>query len=119
MNMYYCNALVASDSIPPSIECAYSMMKKAYRCAFLNKNEIEIFCSVLNNVLVKDMSEGIEFFVHHFDYGDSGMVILDFYGSPNAAVSLSYSKIKKVLEYDLDAKDFFDVSDRLQEGGAA
>lgn len=119
MNMYYCDVLVASDNIPPFLERAYSLMKKVYRCAFLNKNEIEIFCSVLNKFLLKNVPEDIAFSVRHFDYGDSGMVVLDFLNRPNAGVSLSYSKIKKVLEYDLDAKDFFDVSDRLQEGGAA
>lgn len=119
MNMYYCHAFVASGNIPPFLERAYSMMKKAYLCAFLSLTEIEIFCSVLNKVLLIDVPEGTDFYVRHLQYGDSGMVVVDFYGLPNVGASLSYWKIEKVLEYDLDAKDFFDVSDRLQEGGAA
>lgn len=119
MNMYYCHDFVASDSIPSYLERAYSMMKKAYRCAFLSCYDIEIFCSVLNKVLLIDVPEGTDFYVRHLQYGDSGMVVVDFYGLPTIGATLSYSKIEKILEYDSDAKDFFDVSDRLKEGGAA
>lgn len=117
--MVYCFDFFEKSKYPRFYEPVMELMRKANHCAFLNRNELEIFIALLKSALdeakPKDHRAHVETTWMRELQGqisiESGKV--DF-----QIARIRFSPIRKVLEYGFDAQDFFTVDHiDMQEGG--
>ncbi|MBQ9363987.1 MAG: hypothetical protein IJT97_11330 [Bacteroidaceae bacterium] len=123
--MYVVCDFWAKSKLQKYLEPVVALMEKADKRAFLNSNELECFEVLLKRELGAQRSASSAkgepyFFFHHPDLGSYGQIQLyDRKDAQYCVARLSFFELKGILEYDLNACDFFDVSDRLfgREGG--
>ena len=104
------------------------MMRKAHHFAFLNFTELDVFTTLLKQKLEEckkkhsleslGLKNSTAYIAFHIDDTGSGMIALYQDDSTECAVSILFiSPIRAILEYDLEVRNFFDISERLEEGG--
>ncbi len=98
------------------------MMHKAEGNAFLDRKEFDFFKMLLKQTLGKCLIKGSTAHLNFHDSGDeNGSIFLyDKEDSQYFAAAIDFFHVKGILEYNIEAKDFFDVSDRfvlVEKGG--
>ncbi len=114
MNMEFCYYHYEKSKHPKFYDKACALLKKAKKCAFTSQNEVDIFAHMVKEALEESKPEGHpSLFVHTKSEGGGQMVIQS--GKLDEDIArLYYYDILRFLEYDLDAQDFFDVSERYE-----
>lgn len=114
MNMEFCYYHYENTKHPKFYDKACALLKKAKKCAFTSQNEVDIFAHMVKEALEESKPEGHpSLFVHSKGEGGGQMVIQS--GKLDEDIArLYYYDILHFLEYDLDAQDFFDVSERYE-----
>lgn len=120
--MIFANDYFQASCCPKYLDPVCKLMQKADRVIFLNTNELEIFIIILKRTLEQNRRTGSTAYLSESSSKDaSGSIQL--YAKEDAQDSIArlhFSHALAVLEYDLAAEDFFDVSERLEkEGGKA
>lgn len=117
--MIFTNDYFQASCRPKYLEPVCKLMQKADRAIFLNTTELEIFIIILKRTLEQSSRTGSTAYLSASSLCDaSGSIQL--YAKEDAQDSIArlyFSHAQAVLEYDLDAEDFFDVSERLEEKG--
>lgn len=117
--MIFANDYFQASCCPKYLDPVCKLMQKADRVIFLNTNELEIFIIILKRTLEQNRRTGSTAYLSESSSKDaSGSIQL--YAKEDAQdciARLHFSHALAVLEYDLDAEDFFDVSERLEEKG--
>lgn len=99
------------------------MMKKANNFVFLNNIELEIFINILKKALAESKigrnDKSTAYISANIDDNSQGIIcVYQQKCSDNPVLRLYVHPVNGILEYDLEAKAFFDVSERLYaEGG--
>ena len=119
MKMYFFYNHFEQNQHAKFYNLACDLLRKANLCAFTSKNEVDIFVALVTRALQDLKPEGHPAKVVHTNTLNGGQISIAGKGYDSDIARISYSEITSFLEYDMDARDFFDVSDRLQEGGAA
>lgn len=118
MKMKFCYYPYEKAKHPKFYNKACELLMKAKNCAFTSQNEVDIFVSMVKKALDENKPEGHPSRLVHSRSANGGQItiqsgILD----ENIIARLYYNDISHFLEYDLEAQDFFDVSERFEEGG--
>ena len=92
-------------------------MEKAKKCTFVSQNEVDIFVYEVRKALDENKPEGHPSRLVHTRSADGGQICIRSGKLDDDIARLYYYDISRFLEYDLDAKDFFDVSERYEKGG--
>ena len=104
---------------PKYLDPVCKLMQKADSVIFPNTTELEIFIIILKRTLEQGRRTGSTAYLSASSPCDaSGSIQL--YAKDDAQDSIArlyFSHVRAVLEYNLDAEDFFDVSERLDEKG--
>ena len=117
--MIFTNDYFQASCRPKYLEPVCKLMQKADSVIFPNTTELEIFIIILKRTLEQGRRTGSTAYLSASSPEDaSGSIQL--YVKEDAQDSIArihFSHARAVLEYDLDAEDFFDVSERLDEKG--
>lgn len=117
--MIFANDYFQVSCRPKYLDPVCKLMQKADQAIFLNTNELEIFITILKRTLEQSRRTGSTAYLSAASPEDaSGSIRL--YAKEDAQDSIAriyFSHARAVLEYDLDAGDFFDVSEKLAEKG--
>lgn len=117
--MIFANDYFQVSCLPKYLDPVCKLMQEADRVIFLNTNELELFIIILKRTLEQNRRMGSTAYLSASSPEDaSGSIQL--YAKEDARDSIAriyFSHARAVLEYDLDAEDFFDVSERLEEKG--
>lgn len=117
--MIFTNNYFQASCRPKHLDPVCKLMQTADRVIFLNTTELEIFITVLKCTLEQHRRTGSTAYLSASSPGNaSGSIQL--YAKEDAQNSIArlyFSHARAVLEYDLYAEDFFDVSERLEEKG--
>lgn len=116
--LYYADSFYEKSGHVQYLNAVAEMMKKANNFAFLSITELEIFCRLLKKKLdeckithAKNSTAYVVFTSDDNEFGAIQVYQSEF--SEHAVLKLYISPILEILEYDLEARAFFDVSDRL------
>lgn len=118
--MICCEGFAYKSQHPKYLQPVIDMMEKANECTFYNVNEFDIFVLVLKRQLEKCMIKGSSAHINVSDPRKGQLSLYEKNDSQYPVARISFFPVKGILMYDLDAKDFFDVSDRfdlVKEGG--
>lgn len=117
--MIFANDYFQVSCRPKYLDPVCKLMQKADRALFLNTNELEIFITTLKHTLEQCRRTGSTAYLSASCPEDaSGSIQL--YAKEDAQDSIAriyFSHARAVLQYDLDAEDFFDISEKLVEKG--
>jgi len=113
--MIFCCDFFEKSKHAKFYDAAIDMMRKANGCAFLDRNDFDIFCHLLRRKLKEAMPEGSIAHISVCRNAKGGGQIAVESGRVDDQISrLYFHAVTCVLQYDLDARDFFDVSERLE-----
>ena len=117
--MIFTNNYFQVSCRPKYLDPVCKLMQKADRAIFLNTNELELFIIILKRTLEQNRHMGSTAYLSASSPEDaSGCIQLYVKEDAQDCIARIYfSHARAVLEYDLDAEDFFDVSERLDEKG--
>ncbi len=117
--MIFANDYFQASCCPKYLDPVCKLMQKADRVIFLNTTELEIFIIILKRTLEQNRRTGSTAYLSASSPEDaSGSIQLYVKEDAQDSIArLHFSHALAVLEYDLDAEDFFDVSERLEEKG--
>lgn len=118
MKMKFCHYHYEKATHPKFYGKACELLAKAKNCAFTSQNEVDIFVHMVKEAFEKNRPEGHPSRVEHTKSSDGGQIVIRSGKLDDDIARLYYADISCFLEYDLEAKDFFDVSERYEEGGA-
>lgn len=117
--MIFVNDYFQVSCRPKYLDPVCKLMQKADRAIFLNTNELEIFITILKRTLEQCRRTASTAYLSAAPSEDaSGSIQL--YAKEYAQDSIAriyFSHARAVLQYDLDAEDFFDISEKLAEKG--
>ena len=116
--MIFANDYFQVSCRPKYLDPVCKLMQKADRVIFLNINELEIFITTLKHTLKQCRRTGSTAYLSAEPSETSGSIQL--YAKEDAQDSIAriyFFHIRAVLQYDLDAEDFFDISEKLAEKG--
>ena len=117
MKMMFCHYHYEKTKHPKFYDQACQLLKKAKKCAFTSQNEVNIFAYMVKKALDENKPEGHPCqLVHSHSAGDGQICIVSGKLDDDIA-RLYYAKIERFLEFDMEAQDFFDVSERYEKGG--
>ena len=117
MKMMYCHYHYEKSKHPKFYDAACELLKNGYKSAFTSQNEVDIFVQMVKTVLDEHKPEGHASKVIHSKGADGGQITIWTGSLDDDIARLYYYPISRFLEYDLDAQDFFDVSERYEKGG--
>lgn len=117
MKMKFCYYHYEKTKHPKFYDKACELLEKAKRCAFVSQNEVDIFVHEVKKALDENKPEGHPSRVAHYRSADGGQICIRSGNLVDDIARLDYDDISRFLEYDLNAKDFFDVSERYEKGG--
>lgn len=106
-----------STSLAKALYPVAQMMSKVDHCIFLNRNDLDIYLKDLkeefSNCTKKMKSAYLDCAI---DRDNNGIIyVYQKKSSERSDIRLYVSPIHSILEYDNDAKAFFDVSERIDE----
>ena len=117
--MIFANDYFQVSCRPKYLDPVCKIMQKANGAIFLNTTELEIFIIILKRTLEQNRRTGSTAYLSASCPEDaSGSIQL--YAKEDAQDSIAriyFSHARAVLQYDLDAEDFFNISERLEEKG--
>lgn len=117
--MIFANDYFQVSCRPKYLDPVCKFMQKANGAIFLNTTELEIFIIILKRTLEQNRRTGSTAYLSASCPEDaSGSIQL--YAKEDAQDSIAriyFSHARAVLQYDLDAEDFFNISERLEEKG--
>ena len=117
--MIFANDCFQVSCRPKYLNPVCKLMQKANGAIFLNTTELEIFIIILKRTLEQNRRTGSTAYLSASCPEDaSGSIQL--YAKEDAQDSIAriyFSHARAVLQYDLDAEDFFNISERLEEKG--
>lgn len=118
MKMYFFYNHFEQSHHAKSYNLACGMLRKANHCALTSVNELDIFVVLVTQALQDLKPNDHPAKVVHTKDLDGGQISIAGKGYDSDIARIQYSEITSFLEYDLDARDFFDVSERYEKGGA-
>ena len=117
--MLFTNDYFQASCRPKYLEPVCKLMQKADHVIFLNTKELKRFIMILKRTLEQSRrTDSTAYLSASCPEDASGSIQL--YVKEDALDSIArlyFSHARAVLEYNLDAEDFFDVSERLDEKG--
>lgn len=123
--MIFFSSLFVAANAPHYFKGTIDMLIKADKCIFAYDNDLKVFVNMLKNRLKADAPLKSKAHIDlHISHGTkSGMIYIHGKAmTENSVARLSFDYVNGVLEYDPEAGDMFDISDRfvdlLTEGGA-
>lgn len=119
MKIKFCHYHYEKSKHPKFYDGACDLMAKAKNCAFTSQNEVDIFVHKVKETLEAQKPEGHPSIVTHCKSDNGGQICIQSGKLDDDIARLYYSEIQRFLEYNLDAQDFFDVSERFEKGGEA
>jgi hypothetical protein len=117
--MIFTNDYFQASCRPKYLNPVCKLMQKSDRVIFLKNNELEIFIIILKRILEQNRRTDSTAYLSASSPEDASGCI-QLYAKKDAQDSIArlyFSHIRAVLEYDLDAEDFIDVSEKLEEKG--
>lgn len=124
--MIFMTDFYSATNLPVSLVCVTDMMRKADNVLFPNNTDLDRFVEMLADTLNRDRHPRSTAYIdlHRLHNGKGGVILVyKKENDDNSVVRLSYRKVKSILEYDAEAGDMFDISDRfvdlVEEGGAS
>ena len=111
--MLFCHYHYEKTKHPKFYDSACELLAKGKDCAFTSQNEVDIFVHLVKEALEEKKPKDHACRVEHSKNADGGWITIQSGSLDDDIARLYYAKIKKFLEYDLDAMDFFDVSERF------
>lgn len=118
MKMKFCHYHYEKAKHPKFYDKACELLEKAKNCAFTSQNEVEIFVYMVKKALDENKPEGHPSRLVHSRSANGGQIFIQSGKLDDDIARLYYDDISRFLEYDSEANDFFDVSERYEEGGA-
>ena len=117
MKMIYCNNYFEKAKYPRFYETALELMRKANHCAFRDHLDLQIFVSLLNRALdeskPKDHRARVEL---TYSRELEGQIAIESGKVDFQIARIHFSPVSSVLEYDTDARDFFEIGLYSHEG---
>jgi len=117
MKMMFCHYHYEKAKHPKFYDPACQLLEKAKNCAFTSQNEVDIFVGMVRGALEECKPDGHPSNLSHTKGSKGGQIVIRSSKFEDEIARLYYAKIEHFLEYDLEAQDFFDVSERFEEGG--
>ena len=117
MKMKFCHYHYEKANHPKFYDKACELLEKAKKCAFTSQDEVEIFVYMVKKALDENKPEGHPSRLVHSRSANGGQIVIQSGKLDDDIARLYYVEIRHFLEYDYVAKDFFDVSERYEEGG--
>ena len=117
MKMKFCHYHYEKANHPKFYDKACELLEKANKCAFTSQNEVDIFVYEVKKALDENKPEGHPSRLVHSRSANGGQIVIQSGKLDDDIARLYYDDISRFLEYDMNAKDFFDVSERFEEGG--
>lgn len=117
MKMKFCHYHYEKANHPKFYDKACELLEKAKKCAFTSQDEVEIFVYMVKKALDENKPEGHPSRLVHYRSANGGQIVIQSVKLDDDIARLYYVEIRHFLEYDYVAKDFFDVSERYEEGG--
>lgn len=118
MNMMFCDYHYEKTKHPKFYDKACELLEKAKNCAFTSQNEVDVFVYEVKKALDENKPEGHPSRLVHSRSANGGQIRIQSGKLDDDIARLYYAKIERFLEYDLEAQDFFDVSERYEKGGS-
>ena len=118
MNMMFCDYHYEKTKHPKFYDQACQLLEKAKNCAFTSQKEVDIFVGMVRGALEECKPDGHPSRLVHSRSANGGNICIQSGKLDDDIARLYYAKIERFLEYDLEAQDFFDVSERYEKGGA-
>lgn len=109
-----------SSGLAKSLKPVADMMKAANYSAFATRRELDIFISLLNKKFYECRKKvRLSKLSINISKGNNGCIFVfqNEYASSNSDIRLYVHNVNAILEYDFNAKGFFDISDRIEEKG--
>lgn len=117
MKMKFCHYHYEKAKHAKFYDKACELLEKAKKCAFTSQGEVEIFVYKVDKALDENRPEGHPSCLVHSRSANGGQIVIKSGKLDEDIARLYYDDISRFLEYDSEAKDFFDVSERYEEGG--
>lgn len=117
MKMKFCHYHYEKAKHAKFYDKACELLEKAKKCAFTSQKEVDIFANMVKKALDENKPEGHPSRLVHFRNSNGGQIVIQYGELYEDIARLYYDDISRFLEYDSEAKDFFDVSERYEEGG--
>ena len=115
MNMKFCHYHYEKVKHPKFYDKACELLEKAKNCAFTSQNEVDIFVNLVKQALTDHLPLGHSArVVHNHDRSGGNITIVSGKLDDDIA-RLYYADIRHFLEYDTEARDFFDISEKIGE----
>ncbi len=119
MKMKFCHYHYEKAQHPKFYDKACELLEKAKKCAFTSQNELDIFANMVKKALEENKPEGHPSQLVHSKSAGGGQISIVSGKLDDDIARLYYDDISRFLEYYMEAQDFFDVSERFEEGGNA
>ena len=124
--MIFFSSLFVAANAPQYFKGIIDMLTKAENSLFVYDSDLEVFVNMLRTRLHTDAPLKSTAYINlYFSQGRKDGVIYVFpkKNTENTVARLSFNTVKAILEYDPEAGDMFDISDRFvelaEEGGAS
>lgn len=118
MKIKFCFYHYEKSRHPKFYDDACDLIAKASDCAFTSQNEVDVFVQKVKEALEAQKPEGHPSAVTHTRSDNGGQICIVSGNIDDDIARLYYSEVRRFLEYNLEAEDFFDVSERYEKGGA-
>ena len=118
MKMKFCHYHYEKTKHPHFYDKACEMLEKAKQCAFTSQNEVDNLVALAKKALEENKPEGHPSQVVHSKGAGGGQISIVSGKLDDDVARLYYQTVSCFLEYNTEAEDFFDVSERYEEGGA-
>ena len=116
--MIFLSHFYAATKLPLSLARVTDMMRKADNTLLVHDSDLKKFAAMLVDVLNEDRRPMITAYIglHFSNDGKSGALqVYKKEHTEDACVRLYFQTVESVLEYDSEAGDMFDISDRFAE----
>lgn len=118
MKIKFCFYHYEKSRHPKFYDGACELIAKASDCAFTSQNEVDIFVHKVKEALEAQKPEGHPSAVTHTRSDTGGQICIVIGKLDDDIARLYYSEVRRFLEYNPVAENFFDVSERYEKGGA-
>ena len=118
MKMKFCHYHYEKAQHPKFYDKACELLSKAKNSAFVSQNAVDIFADLVKKALEETKPEGHPSHLVHTKSAAGGQIVIQSGKLDDDIARLYYDTISRFLEFDIEVKDFFDVSERYEEGGA-
>jgi hypothetical protein len=124
--MIFFSSLFVAVNAPQYFRGTIDLLTKAENSLFVYDSDLRVFVNMLKTRLHADAPRKSTAYIDlHFSYRKRGCFIYVFpkKNTENIVARLSFNTVNTILEYDIEAGDMFDISERfvdlLKEGGAS